>query len=575
MKTAKHTNSTGGDELSKALLEVSGTQYPIAELNQFGFHVESSEEDWQGNSIRDGELKVNGAYQLPVRFRARRRTSNGYRCSLHDLSLADQATLDEMVQEMARESGDRDELQSLSYDQIAQGAGTEEAQQEGATPFVLVSEREVVADAANIDSSDETEPRQPAKKKEKAGSSKAGFAALLMAVAMIVGIGLVAMLVKGRSVVELHHCALAGNFQPLTTDYDAQVAELFVSEGDMVTKGQPLFRLVSAVRDEERDSVKLELDTALAELGAIEKQVSDYDARMELAAKALQSELAIARAELAQAAVDQRAAAKLVTRLRPLKVSGAISAIEYEDAMAQRDSMAEAQKIKQAQIDALRVKSEGFENGVLVGEGGAIDDRLPELEARVSVAQAKVVEARKRLEQIESLADPAAITAPSDGTVYSVYRGLGDFVKMGQQILSISGSGRSWALGHIHAEDSTKVRPGQKVMINVPSVGVRAEGRVVAVGHRGIHAQGDWSADFRAGAPTDVPIKVQLPELPVELPSGIRLDMSVSLDRVWPWQKRKTIEVAWPGDQKVEGIEDLSGTETVATIPAGKEEEAN
>lgn len=574
MKTAKHTNSKGGDELSKALLEVSGTQYPIGELNQFGFHVESSEEDWQGNSIRDGELKVNGAYQLPVRFRARRRTTTGYRCSLHDLSLADQATLDEMVQEMARESGERDELQTLSYDQIAQGAGTEETPDES-TPFVLVSEREVAADTATTDSGDENESRPPAKKKEKAGNSKAGFAAMLMAVAMIVGIGLVAMLVKGRSVVELHHCALAGNFQPLTTDYDAQVAELFVSEGDVVTKGQPLFRLVSAVRDEERDSVKLELDTALAELGAIEKQVSDYDARMELAAKALQSELAIARAELAQAAVDQRAAAKLVTRLRPLKVSGAISAIEYEDAMAQRDSMAEAQKIKQAQIDALRVKSEGFENGVLVGAGGAIDDRLPELEARVSVAKAKVVEARKRLEQIESLADPAAITAPSDGTVYSVYRGLGDFVKTGQQILSISGSGRSWALGHIHAEDSTKVRPGQKVMVNVPSVGVRAEGRVVAVGHRGIHAQGDWSADFRAGAPTDVPIKVQLPELPVELPSGIRLDMSVSLDRVWPWQKRKTIEVAWPGDQKADGIEDLSGTETVATIPADKEEEAN
>ena len=49
-----------------------------------------------------------------------------------------------------------------------------------------------------------------------------------------------------------------------------------------------------------------------------------------------------------------------------------------------------------------------------------------------------------------------------------------------------------------------------------------------AVGHRSLYSKGGYTADFRGQTATDVPVKVTIPELPDELPSGIRLRMVIN-----------------------------------------------
>ena len=60
-------------------------------------------------------------------------------------------------------------------------------------------------------------------------------------------------------------------------------------------------------------------------------------------------------------------------------------------------------------------------------------------------------------------------------------------------------------------------------------------GYVTGVGHRAVYSQGDYSSDFRTAVPSATPIKVDVPELG-DLPSGLRMEMTVKLDDVWPWQ---------------------------------------
>jgi len=54
------------------------------------------------------------------------------------------------------------------------------------------------------------------------------------------------------------------------------------------------------------------------------------------------------------------------------------------------------------------------------------------------------------------------------------------------------------------------------------------DGIVSAVGHRGVYSKGNYNAEFRGTTATDVPIKVQFNDVPDGVPSGIRMDMTIT-----------------------------------------------
>ena len=104
-----------------------------------------------------------------------------------------------------------------------------------------------------------------------------------------------------------------------------------------------------------------------------------------------------------------------------------------------------------------------------------------------------------------------------------------------EEAMALSFPGRTWAMGQISASQVSKVRPGQMVRVSIPSLDIKTTGTVASVGHRAVYAKGGYTADFRSGVATDVPIKVMLDDLPPNVPSGIRLDMVVKLEMGIPW----------------------------------------
>ena len=83
-----------------------------------------------------------------------------------------------------------------------------------------------------------------------------------------------------------------------------------------------------------------------------------------------------------------------------------------------------------------------------------------------------------------------------------------------------------WATGHVTNNLATNIKPGQEVEIEIPSLDILTKGIVSGIGHRAVYGRGGYSAEFRSG-PDEVPIRVSLAALKHQVPSGLRLNMTV------------------------------------------------
>ena len=174
--------------------------------------------------------------------------------------------------------------------------------------------------------------------------------------------------------------------------------------------------------------------------------------------------------------------------------------------------------------------------------GDRIDDRPSELRAQLDIANARVEQLVRDLASSEKRVQHIEITAPRDGSIYAVYRQSGEYLKVGEEALAMSLSDGGWASGHVPSDQATKIRPGQKVELLIPSLDLTTQGTVAAVGHRAVYGKGGYSNDYRGPMPNDVPIKVQVEDLSGEIPSGLRLNMIVQLDNDWDWLNELNFE---------------------------------
>ena len=69
-------------------------------------------------------------------------------------------------------------------------------------------------------------------------------------------------------------------------------------------------------------------------------------------------------------------------------------------------------------------------------------------------------------------------------------------------------------------------------------MGKKFDGVVSAVGHRALYSAGRYSADFRGETATDVPVKVIIQDLPDNVPSGTRLEMTINTGFGVEWLDR-------------------------------------
>ncbi|MFK7769796.1 MAG: HlyD family secretion protein, partial [Mariniblastus sp.] len=269
------------------------------------------------------------------------------------------------------------------------------------------------------------------------------------------------------------------------------------------------------------------LATAKSKVSALEKQLESFEVKLEIAGKKLVLDQEVAESEHKSALQAKASVEATVERLRPYVKSGAVTELEF-DAVANQLMAAESKCIAtKNQIRQVEFSQTAAKSKILI-LGDRIDDEMGRIKMDLEIAKAE----HRELEIVTALfakrVSELDVVAPRDGTVFVTYRQVGEYLKIADEAIALSYPGKTWAAGQVTSSQASRVRPGQPVVVSVPSIDVRLKGVVSAVGHRAMYSHGRYNAEFRGTTATDVPIKVIIENLPEDIPSGIRLDMAIN-----------------------------------------------
>ena len=536
---------------SKASIEIENISYQLVSIDEYSFTAEID----LPVGVRSHGVLTLGTDNLAVAFRVRETKDGIAKCSFANLSLANTATINNYLRKRQR-GFIENTLESRSYDELAQGLlgdmpmFKEQASNSETLHTESASTTNEIGSQATSKLPNTPKPQShssDANQKSVARSGVRSMAMLLMTFAMV-GLGILAIyFLRSRSTISIANSALVGNYLPVNVKAEGEVIDLFVGEGDVVKAGDVLMQLKNPEMQSERAQCAARLATAKSKVATLKKQLATTKKRVKIAGKKLALDLTVAKSEMESADKLLEVAKINFERLKPALESGAVTENEFE---LVRQELLAAESNKTVAANAakqIEFAQRSLKDNVLI-LGDRFDDEIGRLVAELEIAEAEREEFQKNLNIVNEQFQNLDVIAPRDGSVYVVYRQVGEFVKVADEIIGLSYEGKVWAAGQVGVGQSRRVRCGQPVVVTAPALGKKFDGVVSAVGHRAMYSAGRYSADFRVATATDVPVKVIIQDLPDNVPSGTRLEMTINsgfgvewLDRTMGYSLRSVV----------------------------------
>lgn len=474
--------------------------FQVKDLTAFSFTV--NYDGMADPEVLGGTLQAEGLEPLDVLFRPRNiPNSEVLKCTFVDLSLEDKVRLERFIQFFEGSDRKGDELEGMSYDQIAGSKKTPKKASKG--------------------------------KSAKDGGRAAKVATVLgiMAAVVLIGAIFVGGIIKSKGSIPLSNSTLMGNYLAVESVSPGVVTSLNVSPNERVEQGQVLFYVKGRedlLHSQELAHLAAELD---AEIEVYERHITAAKEEIERSLETMEANYEALASLMAQATEAVEACEKHEGNLRGLLDEGIIGAPRVDEARvqtAQARLELETRLNEQRQLgEALKSAREGRFTQNEQAKSELLSNQLA-----LGLAQVKRNSMVARLEEMQA---KVPVLAPIGGIVSTIYQETGTFVKAGEAVVAITRQDNNWAVGHVLAADAPKMRHGLEVKVRVPSIKKTYTGYVTGVGHRALYSNGEWSSDFRTAVPSATPVKVDVPAL-ADLPSGLRMEMTVKLDDVWPWQ---------------------------------------
>lgn len=225
------------------------------------------------------------------------------------------------------------------------------------------------------------------------------------------------------------------------------VVAVHVDIGEPVSKSQVLVVTRPVESELALRSAEAAYETARANLSELRAWRRDEEIQM------LRAELAKAQAEYQRLAKD-RERAKLVFE------KGAISESELQ---AARTSAESAQALQEIAEERLRV-----------AENGPTEEQIEIARSRLEETDAAVARARQSL-------DDTRLRAPYSGVVTRRHIKMGDYVNKGDPVLEMADISLLEAETRVPERHANYIEVGISALVTVGSLGIKKEGRVIAV----------------------------------------------------------------------------------------------
>ena len=227
-----------------------------------------------------------------------------------------------------------------------------------------------------------------------------------------------------------------------------RVAEVCVTEGDIVEPGNVLVRLEVPELEAQRDQCQAKIRSLEAELTKAKNGPRVQEIRR-------------AENDLAAAQADLQWARQEFSRIERLQRSGGSDRAEYDSARASRDRALGRVGAAQANLDLLRA--------------GTRPEEIAEIEARVA-------EMRGKLHELDANLREAIVSAPERAVIDVMAVRRGDLVTPNQPIIRVLRADDLWVKVYVPEIQLGKVVLGQEVAVTIDAYpGRRFTGKVIKI----------------------------------------------------------------------------------------------
>ncbi|MBO8128082.1 MAG: efflux RND transporter periplasmic adaptor subunit [Peptococcaceae bacterium] len=277
------------------------------------------------------------------------------------------------------------------------------------------------------------------------------------------------------------------------------LAQVLVSEGDVVEKGQEIARLAVTEMETQVAQAVAGLDKARAKLA----EVKAGSRTQEIAAA--QQEVKGLEAEVEAARTDFNLQQDTLEKYRQLAGQGAVT--EYE-LQIQENKAAKAQH----RLETAKARLKAAQSRLDLLRAGARSETIKQLEAQVDAAEAVVRLAELNLSK-------TVLRAPASGTVMTCNFKEGEVIKPGAEVVTLADTSHLYLYTYVPENRLSEVKLGQQVEVMVDSYpNKRFKGQVTFIAPK---------AEF-------TPKNVQTEEDRVRLVFKVKVEIKDGQDKLWP-----------------------------------------
>ncbi|HEX8265101.1 MAG TPA: efflux RND transporter periplasmic adaptor subunit [Pyrinomonadaceae bacterium] len=347
----------------------------------------------------------------------------------------------------------------------------------------------------------------------------------------------------------------------LTSEVQGRIVDIFVKEGDTVTKGQPLVKLDPTQLESSKDAQLAALQTAQSDIQVSQSQITaaqnqlaqnqqaynaalaSVDSAREAVNSARQRAIAI-QTEIDRAQVEVNAAQRELKRVADLLESGVVSRLEYDTAKDRVENSQVSLRTARANLETQRAAVREAE--VRVNESSARAKQsqvgIREGQRAVESANLSVRSSQSRANQQAALLrgqtsqrDKTLQVAPINGVVAEIPSKAGTFATAGLSTTALMTIADMSSINIEVKVDETeidKVEVGQKAKIKIDAFGEREiEGEVsqktpLALGKS--QTTGGLSTNINVQEAKEFRVVVNLKNLPNDLHESLRPGMSAT-----------------------------------------------
>jgi HlyD family secretion protein len=418
---------------------------------------------------------------------------------------------------------------------------------------------------------------QPVKRKSFFGNRRNIIILLLVILALIAIIG-VSVFASRRDVPEVTTVTVrtrpelksivtaSGEVRPiqyinLTSEVQGRIVDIYVKEGDTVTKGQPLVKLDPTQLESSKDAQVAALQNAQNEVQVAQSQVVAAQNQLSQAQQGLNASLAsvdtaqqqvasarqqivAAQTEVDRAQVDYNAAERELKRTTELVESKVASRLEYDQAKDRVETAAAALRNAKARLDAQKLavseavarvneaKARANQQAVAVRDAGRAVNTA---NLNVQASQSRVAQQAAILRGSASQRDKTLQVSPLNGIVAEIPSKVGTFAVAGLSttpLMTIADMSGVNVEVKVDETEIDKVEVGQKVKVKVDAFGDREiEGEVaqktpLAVGKS--QTSGGLSTNINVQEAKEFRVVIALKNLPQDVHEGLRPGMSAT-----------------------------------------------